>query len=51
LEARDARDSQRLHAPLAPAQDALQLDSSTLDVDQTVNQVLDWYKDRLKARQ
>jgi len=51
LEARDARDSQRLHAPLAPAQDALQLDSSTLDVDQTVNQVLDWYNGRLTARQ
>lgn len=51
LEARDARDSQRLHAPLAPAQDALQLDSSTLDVDQTVNQVLDWYNDKLTARQ
>ena len=51
LEARDARDSQRLHAPLAPAQDALQLDSSTLDVDQTVNQVLDWYNERLKTRQ
>jgi cytidylate kinase len=49
LEARDARDSQRTHAPLAPAQDALQLDSSTLDVDQTVNQVLDWYQERLKA--
>jgi cytidylate kinase len=51
LEARDARDSQRLHAPLAPAQDALQLDSSTLDVDQTVNQVLDWYNDKLKFAQ
>lgn len=51
LEARDARDSQRLHAPLAPAQDALQLDSSTLDVDQTVNQVLDWYNDRRKTKQ
>ena len=51
LEARDARDSQRLHAPLAPAQDALQLDSSALDVDQTVNQVLDWYNGRLTARQ
>ena len=51
LEARDARDSQRLHAPLAPAQDALQLDSSTLDVDQTVNQVLDWYDERLKTGQ
>ncbi|QEI05449.1 (d)CMP kinase [Pigmentiphaga aceris] len=51
LEARDARDSQRLHAPLTPAQDALRLDSSALDVDQTVNQVLDWYKDRTQAVQ
>lgn len=46
LEARDARDSQRLHAPLTPAHDALQLDSSALDVDQTVNQVLDWWNQR-----
>jgi 3-phosphoshikimate 1-carboxyvinyltransferase len=44
LEARDARDSSRSVAPLKPAQDALQLDNSSLSIDASVAQVLDWWK-------
>jgi cytidylate kinase len=43
LRARDERDSQRAAAPLKPAQDAYQLDSSTLSVDEVVQQVLNWH--------
>ncbi|MDP2261812.1 MAG: bifunctional 3-phosphoshikimate 1-carboxyvinyltransferase/cytidylate kinase [Hydrogenophaga sp.] len=44
LEMRDLRDSSRTHAPLKPAEDALQLDNSLLDVEQSVAQVLDWWQ-------
>jgi len=47
LEARDARDMQRVNAPLFPADDALVLDSSDLSIDQTVAQVMAWYKGKL----
>jgi cytidylate kinase len=43
LRARDERDSQRAAAPLKPAQDAYQLDSSNLSADEVVQQVLHWY--------
>ncbi len=43
LEQRDARDSNRTVAALRPAVDALQLDNSELDVEQTVRQVLQWW--------
>jgi 3-phosphoshikimate 1-carboxyvinyltransferase len=46
LEARDARDSTRLVAPLKPAQDALLLDNSQLGIEQSVQQVLDWWQQR-----
>jgi 3-phosphoshikimate 1-carboxyvinyltransferase len=46
LEARDARDSSRAVAPLKPAQDALQLDNSTLTIESSVQQVLDWWQSR-----
>ena len=46
LEARDARDSSRIVAPLKPAQDALVLDNSTLTIDAAVNQVLVWWQER-----
>jgi 3-phosphoshikimate 1-carboxyvinyltransferase len=46
LEARDARDMQRSVAALKPAPDALLLDTSELDVDQTVHQVLQWWSHR-----
>ncbi|OGB16346.1 MAG: cytidylate kinase [Burkholderiales bacterium RIFCSPLOWO2_12_67_14] len=44
LEKRDHRDSSRAHAPLKPAEDALQLDNSGLDVEQSVQQVLNWWQ-------
>jgi 3-phosphoshikimate 1-carboxyvinyltransferase len=44
LEARDARDMSRSVAPLQPAQDALQLDNSSLSIEASVTQVLDWWQ-------
>lgn len=46
LRARDQRDASRLHAPLKPAEDALQLDNSGLDIEQSVQQVLTWWQGR-----
>jgi cytidylate kinase len=43
LEARDRRDAERSTAPLKPAEDACQLDSSELSIDEVVAQVLNWY--------
>jgi 3-phosphoshikimate 1-carboxyvinyltransferase len=44
LEARDARDSTRVVAPLKPAQDAELLDNSDLSVEESTNLVLDWWQ-------
>lgn len=44
LQARDARDMQRQVAPLKPAPEAFILDSSELGIDETVQQVLEWYR-------
>ncbi|AMG89580.1 MULTISPECIES: (d)CMP kinase [Bordetella] len=41
---RDARDTQRAVAPLAPAADAHVLDSSGLTIEQTVQAVLDFWR-------
>ncbi|WP_372656682.1 bifunctional 3-phosphoshikimate 1-carboxyvinyltransferase/cytidylate kinase [Hydrogenophaga sp.] len=46
LQARDLRDSSRSHAPLKAAEDALLLDNSTLSIEQSVQQVLNWWQDR-----
>ena len=46
LEARDERDSSRSTAPLKPAEDALQLDSSALSIEQVVSQILRWHGER-----
>jgi len=46
LEARDARDTQRSVAPLKPAQDAMQLDNSSLTIDASVAQVLNWWQSK-----
>ncbi len=46
LEARDARDMSRSVAPLKPAQDALQLDNSTLTIEASVEQVMVWWQSR-----
>ena len=46
LEARDARDKNRAIAPLKPADDAQLLDNSGLSIEQSVQQVLDWWAQR-----
>ncbi|MDE2082998.1 MAG: bifunctional 3-phosphoshikimate 1-carboxyvinyltransferase/cytidylate kinase [Burkholderiales bacterium] len=46
LEARDARDANRSVAPCRPAEDALLLDNSALGIEQSVQQVLDWWEQR-----
>jgi cytidylate kinase len=43
LRQRDERDSSRSAAPLKPAEDAYQLDSSHLTIDEVVAQILHWY--------
>lgn len=42
---RDARDTQRAVAPLAPASDAKVLDSSKMTAQETVQAILDYWKD------
>ncbi len=44
LTARDERDANRSHAPLKPAKDALMLDNSSLNIEQSVQQVLSWWQ-------
>jgi 3-phosphoshikimate 1-carboxyvinyltransferase len=46
LEARDARDTQRSIAPLKPAPDAMHLDNSSLSIDDSVAQVLNWWQSK-----
>ena len=46
LEARDARDVNRAVSPLKPAQDALQLDNSSLTIEQSADRVLQWWNER-----
>jgi 3-phosphoshikimate 1-carboxyvinyltransferase len=46
LEARDLRDSTRATAPLKPAEDALSLDNSGLDIEVSVDRVLGWWAQR-----
>jgi 3-phosphoshikimate 1-carboxyvinyltransferase len=46
IEARDARDRSRATAPLKPAEDALQLDSSSLGIDPTVDLLQEWWRQR-----
>ena len=46
LEARDARDMNRAAAPLKPAEDSLQLDSSQMTIEEVVAQVLSWWQER-----
>jgi 3-phosphoshikimate 1-carboxyvinyltransferase len=49
LEQRDARDTQRSVAALRPAVDSLPLDNSELDVEQTVRQLLQWWRQHSAA--
>jgi 3-phosphoshikimate 1-carboxyvinyltransferase len=46
LEERDARDSERAISPSKPAEDALLLDNSHLTIDESVAQVLGWWRQR-----
>jgi|CXWL01.1.fsa_nt_gi 3-phosphoshikimate 1-carboxyvinyltransferase len=46
LEARDTRDRNRAVAPCKPAQDAVLLDNSDLSIEDSVQQVLDWWQQR-----
>jgi cytidylate kinase len=46
LAERDARDASRSVAPLVPASDAVQLDSSDLSVEEVVAILLRWYRER-----
>ena len=46
LEQRDARDTNRVVAPLRPAEDAIVIDSTELDIDGTVDRVLEAYRAR-----
>jgi len=46
LMSRDQRDIKRAAAPLKPAQDAVQIDSSDLTVEQTVAKVMDLWRQR-----
>ncbi|MGH8810317.1 MAG: (d)CMP kinase [Noviherbaspirillum sp.] len=43
LRERDARDSNRVIAPLKPAKDAYLLDTSDMSADEAVERVLQWY--------
>ncbi len=47
LKARDDRDQNRSVAPLKPADDAIVVDSSSLNIDQTVNCILSHWRNRL----
>ena len=46
IEARDARDRSRSASPLRAAEDALQLDNSQQGVDESVDTVLQWWRQR-----
>jgi CMP/dCMP kinase len=46
LRERDERDSHRVAAPLKPAADAKLLDTSSLSIDQAVEEVVNWYRER-----
>lgn len=47
IQARDERDSSRAAAPLKPAPDAIQIDTTSLDIPTTIERVLDAIKNRL----
>ncbi|MEC7285535.1 MAG: (d)CMP kinase, partial [Pseudomonadota bacterium] len=47
IKARDERDTQRAVAPLVPAQDAVIIDSTDLDIDQVFEKAMDIISSRL----
>ena len=46
LEERDARDANRAVAPLVPAPDSQVLDSSALSIEDVVNRIVGWTRER-----
>jgi cytidylate kinase len=46
LQARDDRDTQRLIAPLVPAEGAHVLDTSSMTVAEAVEQVMQWWSQK-----
>ena len=50
LEERDARDRNRPVAPLVPAPDSQVLDSSALSIDEVVEQIVGWYREKHGGR-
>ncbi|WP_193164717.1 (d)CMP kinase [Microbulbifer hainanensis] len=50
IRARDARDMNREASPLAPAEDAVELDSTGVDIDGVLNTVLQLVRDRIHVR-
>lgn len=46
LKVRDEQDTSRQHAPLKPAQDALLLDNSAQTIDESMDQVFDWWQNK-----
>ena len=46
LQERDARDANRPVAPLVPASDSQVLDSSALAIDQVVDRIVGWWRER-----
>ena len=50
IRARDARDMNREASPLAPAEDAVELDSTGVDIDGVLNTVLQLVRDRIQIR-
>ena len=44
---RDQRDTTRSHSPLKKAPDAIELDTTTLTIEEQVNQVLRWAKEKI----
>lgn len=50
IRARDARDMNRETSPLAPAEDAVELDSTGVDIDGVLQRVLQLVRDRIEVR-
>jgi cytidylate kinase len=46
LEARDAQDANRAVAPLKPAYDAVELDSTDLSIEEVVARIVSWWRER-----
>jgi cytidylate kinase len=50
LKERDARDAARSAAPLQQTADAVLLDTTRLNIQQAVQQVLDWWGDSKRSK-